>query len=185
MSFPARPPRRVAATVLVAAALGTAAFGTAHAHEYRAGSIGIDHPYAPAPPPGAPSLAGYLTLVNVGDAPDRLLGATAGFAERVEMHATMMDGDVARMRTLEDGIEIPAGATVALLPGETHLMFVDPAAGLAVGDELPVTLRFERAGETEVVFNVEDGVGPAGSADRTDHGSHDGHGAKDDGHEGH
>ena len=155
------PPRLLAA--VAAAAFATGAAGLAHAHEYRAGAIEIDHPHVPAPPPGAPSVAGYLTLVNEGDEPDRLLGATARFAGGVELHSTTMDGDVARMRTLETGIEIPGGASVPLAPNGTHLMFVDPAPGLAVGDELPVTLHFERAGDAEVVFNVEDGVVPASS----------------------
>ena len=161
---------RIAALALAAAALGA---GAGHAHEYLAGAIEIDHPHAPAPPPGAPSLAGYLTLVNASDAPDRLLGASADFAERVELHATTMDGDVARMRRLEDGIEIPAGATVALAPGGTHLMFVGPEPGIVVGDELVVTLVFERAGRTEVTFEVEDGA----RVSETSHGGHGGHGS--------
>ena len=141
------------------------------AHEYRSGAIEIDHPQAPAPPPGAPGLAGYLTLANTGDEPDRLLGATAAFAAAVELHATTMDGDVARMRRLDDGIALPPGATVALVPNATHLMFVDPVPGIVVGDALPVTLEFERAGSVEVVFNVEDGV-PAAPMDHEgmDHG---------------
>ena len=152
-----------AAALAVAAVAAPSAAGLAHAHEFRAGDIEIGHPHAPAPPPGAPSVAGYMTLVNEGDEPDRLLGATARFAGRVELHSTTMDGDVARMRMLETGIEIPGGASVPLAPNGTHLMFVDPAPGLAVGDELPVTLHFERAGDAEVVFDVEDGVVPASS----------------------
>ena len=169
-------------------ALATGAVGPAHAHEYRAGDIGIEHPHAPAPPPGAPSVAGYLTLVNGGDEPDRLLGATAGFAARVELHATMLDDDVARMREMKTGIEIPAGTSVPLEPNGTHLMFVDPAPGLAVGDELPVTLHFERAGDAEVVFNVEGGVVPAPSHEGHDMDHDTGHDTGHDvpaSHEGH
>ena len=179
--------RLVPALALAVAAL---AIGPSSAHEYRAGALEIDHPYAPAPPPGAPSVAGYLAIANGGDAPDRLLGATADFAERVELHATTIDGDVARMRRLEGGIEIPAGATVELAPGGTHLMFVGPERGLAVGDELAVTLAFERAGEVGVTFNVEDGAELSET-------SHEGHGgasgdgvqtdadAAEDAHDGH
>ena len=165
----------------LAGALALFLAAAAGAHEYRAGTIEIDHPQAPAPPPGAPSLAGYMTLVNTGDAPDRLLGATAAFAGAVELHSTTMDGDVARMRRLADGIELPPGATVALVPNAAHLMFVDPVPGIAVGDTLPVTLEFERAGPVEVVFNVEDGV-PAAPMDHEgmDHGETD-HGGMDHG----
>ncbi len=147
--------------------LGAAAAG---AHEYEAGEIDIDHPYVPAPPPGAPSVAGYLTLANTGDTDDVLIGASADFAERVEVHTTVMDGDVARMRELESGVELPAGTTVGLVPNRTHLMFVGPRPGIVVGDALPATLHFEVAGDVEVVFDVEDGAVLGGDA--MDHGDH-------------
>lgn len=162
-----------ARTALLALAL-LAAGGVAGAHEYRVGDIEIAHPHSPAPPPGAPSIAGYLTLENEGDTADRLLGATVAFAGKVEMHTTTMDGDVARMRELADGIEIPPGAAVALVPNGTHLMFVDPEPGILVGDKLSATLHFERAGDVDVTFNVEDGATMQGEG--MDHGMD--HGAK-------
>ena len=52
--------------------------GGVQAHEFKAGSIDILHPWSRATPPGAKVAAGYLTLVNRGTQADRLLGAENG-----------------------------------------------------------------------------------------------------------
>ena len=48
---------------------------------------------------------------NTGDVPDRLVSASSGIAERVELHTHIMDGDVMRMREVEGGIPLPPGET--------------------------------------------------------------------------
>ena len=51
---------------------------------------------------------------------------------------------------------VPAGETVTLEPGGYHVMFVGLAGDpFEVGDAFPATLVFEKAGEIEVVFEVE------------------------------
>ena len=146
-------------------ALAAAAF-PAQAHGFRLGALAIGHPYARATVPGQPAGAGYLKLDNQGPADERLLGASAAtVAERVELHTMAMEGDVMRMRS-PDAIDLPAGGSVELKPGGTHLMLVGLKAPLKAGDKFPLTLRFEKAGQVEVVVNVE----APGTADR--HGAH-------------
>lgn len=71
--------------------------------------------------PGQETTVGYLTLRNTG-ARDRVLTAVASDAARaVEMHTTVRDGDVVRMRRLSE-VVIPAGETVRFEPGGRHLM---------------------------------------------------------------
>ena len=94
----------------------------------------------------------YLTLQSAQA--DRLLGASTPVAGSVELHRMSMDGDVMRMRSL-DAIDLPAGRSVALKPGGTHLMLVGLKAPLKAGEKFPLKLRFEKAGEVEVVVNVE------------------------------
>jgi len=139
-------------TTALALALATPSILFAHAFEI--GELSIDHPWAAPPPPGAPTVAGYLSVTNDGEQADRLLGATAAFAEAVEMHESRIEDDVASMRELLDGVVIPAGETVRFEPTGKHLMFVAPEP-LVEGDVRRVTLRFERAGELEVRFSVE------------------------------
>ena len=74
-------------------------------------------------------------------------------AQRVELHSMNMKGDVMEMRQV-DAIELPAGKTVELKPGGLHLMFMGLKQPLAVGSKVPVTLRFEKAGDVNVEFDV-------------------------------
>jgi copper(I)-binding protein len=60
-----------------------------------------------------------------------------------------------RMRPVEGGLAIPADGRVVLQPGGLHLMFMEINAPLVAGTTFPVTLRFAKAGEIKVEFNVE------------------------------
>jgi copper(I)-binding protein len=66
-----------------------------------------------------------------------------------------MDGNVMKMRELEKGLEIPAGATVMLKPGSFHIMFVGLKAPFAKDTKVPVTLVFEKAGSLDIELAVE------------------------------
>ncbi len=134
----------------------------ASAHEYTLGSLTIGHPYARPTVPGQSVGGGFLSIANKG-ADDRLLSATSAAAKSVEMHSMSMDGDVMRMRQV-DAIALPAGKTVDLKPGALHLMFMGLKAPLKPGDTLPVTLKFEKAGEVKVTVNVQAPGADAGMA---------------------
>ena len=141
-------------TVLSTLALLTLG-GTAIAHDYRVGDLHIDHPVARETPANAPVSAGYMTIRNEGAEADRLIGGTVGFADAVEIHEMVMDGDVMQMREIEGGIEIPPGEAVKLMPGGLHVMFIGMNQRLEAGQEHDGTLTFEKAGAVEVVFQVE------------------------------
>ena len=64
------------------------------------------------------------------------------------------EGTMTTMRELKNGITIPAGGSVALKPTGNHLMFVDLSSPLSVGDTVPVTLTFEKAGTMQVDLPV-------------------------------
>jgi copper(I)-binding protein len=158
-----------AKSLLLAAALALAASG-APAHDYKAGAITINHPWARATPQGASVGAGYLTLTNTGTTPDRLVGATAAAAEHVELHQmTMVDG-VMRMRPVKDGIELKPGQTVELKSGAFHLMLVDLKQPLQQGQRVKGTLTFEKGGTVDIEFAVEGIGGPARAAPAAGHG---------------
>lgn len=53
-----------------------------------------------------------------------------------------------------NGLPLPAKGVLELKPGAAHLMFVDINRPLMAGDTIPVTLRFERAGERRVELRV-------------------------------
>jgi copper(I)-binding protein len=142
--------RRFAATLLASAVLATPAF----AQSYRVGSLEIEQPWTRATAPTAPTAGGYLKIVNTGTTADRLVAVRSTASARTEIHEMKMDGSVMRMRELEKGLEIPAGATVMLQPGGYHVMFMQLKEPFKEGAKVPVTLVFEKAGSVDVVFTV-------------------------------
>jgi len=116
-----------------------------------AAQIAVEDAWIRATPPGAKTAAGYLVIR--ADAADRLVSVSSPAAERVTTHITVHEGDVARMREVK-GYDVPAGGTLELKPGGAHLMFVNIKASFKEGDKVPLTLRFERAGELKTELHV-------------------------------
>jgi periplasmic copper chaperone A len=117
------------------------------------GQVEIEKPWIRATAPGIKIAAGYLTVRNKSAAPDRLVGGTSPVAARVETHVHIKDGEIMRMREVK-GYDIPARGSLELKPGGAHLMLVELKQPLKEGDTVPVTLKFERAGEIKVDFHV-------------------------------
>ena len=157
-------------SILLAAALALAV-SSVSAHEYKAGSIEIKHPWARATPKGSEVGGGYMKLVNTGTTPDRLIGGSNAVAGKFEIHEMSMDGGVMRMRQLPNGIEIKPGQTVELKPGSYHLMFIGLRQPFEQGKRVKGTLRFEKAGTVEVEYAVEAIGGTPGAG----HDEHKGH----------
>lgn len=133
-----------------------AACAPALAHDYQAGEVRIDHPYARATVPGQPSGAAYVTLENHGKTADRLIAADSPAAKKTEIHTMAMEGNVMRMRQV-DGIELAPAATVVMKPGDGyHIMLLGLTQPLKAGDKLPLTLTFEKAGKVQLSVLVED-----------------------------
>jgi copper(I)-binding protein len=141
---------RIALTVLAVALAFPAV-----AHDYKLGSLEIIQPWTRATPATAQTGGGFLTITNNGTAPDRLVSARSTASDKVEVHEVRMDGNVMKMRELEKGLEIPAGATVMLKPGGYHIMFVGLKAPFAKDTKVPMTLVFEKAGSLDVELAVE------------------------------
>lgn len=140
-------------TLLFVAALAVAV--PALAHEYSVGALRIGHPWSRPSPVGAPAGAGYMTVTNTGSTEDRLTGGSTPVAARLEIHEMSMTGGVMKMRPVTGGLVIPAGDTATLAPGGYHVMFIGLKAPLKVGDHVPATLQFQKAGSVEVDFLVQ------------------------------
>jgi copper(I)-binding protein len=123
------------------------------ASEIAAGELRIDRPWSRAAGANANG-AGFMTIRNTGSQPDRLLSASTPGARVVELHTHIREGDVMRMRPVND-IPLPPGQTVQLRPGGLHVMLIGLTGPLNRGASLPLTLRFERAGEVQVTLAIE------------------------------
>jgi copper(I)-binding protein len=129
--------------------------GAVHAHEFKVGSLVVDHPWTRATPGGAKVAGGYMIITNNGTQADRLIGGTLPQAGRFELHEMRMEGDVMKMRPLPKGLEIKPGQTVKLEPGGHHVMFTGLKAPLKQGEKIKGRLTFEKAGTVEVEYIVE------------------------------
>ena len=79
-----------------------AGIGTASAHSYKLGALEIGHPWARATPPTAPTGGGFLSVTNTGTTPDRLISVSSPAAGAVQVHEMKMEGNVMRMRELDE-----------------------------------------------------------------------------------
>lgn len=144
------------------ALLLTFAFGSpVLAHDYAIGGLKIDHPWARPAVSGAVTGAGYLILTNTGKTADRLTGGTTPVASTLEIHEMSMTDGVMRMRPLANGLSIAPGQVVELKPGSYHIMLIGLKRPLNLGDKVPVTLRFEKAGSLKLDLVVQ---APSGSS---------------------
>lgn len=84
----------------------------------------------------APMAAGYLDIGNRSGADIRITRVSSPEYESVEIHETVVENDIARMRRIPV-LEIEDGETVVLERGGKHLMLMKP-----VGTPGPVTLNF-------------------------------------------
>src|SRR5262249_36152028 len=102
--------------LLLAAMLPLVLPSPAAAENFSIGQIEVDNPWTRATPRGSPVAGAYLTIVNKGTAPDRLIGGSMVGAAQFQVHQMIEEGGVAKMRPVDGGLEIKPGQTVELKP---------------------------------------------------------------------
>lgn len=120
-----------------------------------AGPIAVTDAWVRATPNGAPTGAAYLTVTNKGSAPDRLLGGETPVARTVQIHEMSMSNGVMHMAEVTGGAVIAPGASLKLQPGGWHLMLIGLKSTLSEGGQVPLTLRFEKAGAVKLTLPVK------------------------------
>jgi len=123
------------------------------AHEFQVGNININHPYVRFAVSTGPA-AGYMTIVNTGEENDKLIKIETSIATNSEFHMTNIYNSQATMERV-DFIELPAQKARSLKPGGYHIMFMDLNTELKVGKNIDAKLFFEKNGEIEIAFEVE------------------------------
>ena len=168
MTFLTRAFSRTAFTTIAAAAFIAISAGAGFAHEFKLGSLEIDHPWSRETPDGAKVAAGYFIVKNHGTTADRLVAVTGEIAGKSEIHEMSVDANgVMTMRPVSGGLEIPAGGEAALKPGSYHVMFLSLTRQTKKGEKFKGTLTFEKAGTVDVEFAVD---APAGKSEHEGHG---------------
>ncbi|MGH8680947.1 MAG: copper chaperone PCu(A)C [Burkholderiales bacterium] len=126
--------------------------------------VRVSGAWVPPTVPGQTVGAAYMHLRSPQDA--TLVKVEADVAAAAEVHRMTTVNDVMRMRKL-DQLDLPAGRTVELSPGATHLMLVDLRQPLKAGDSVKLRLTVRLADGRTVRETV---VAPV--VQRASHGSH-------------
>ncbi|MDI3903604.1 copper chaperone PCu(A)C [Pseudomonas aeruginosa] len=135
-----------------AALLAVSAF--AQAHEYNAGQLHIEHPWALALPPTSPNGAAYFVVQNHGKENDTLLGVDTPRAASAEVHEHVHKNGMMSMQKV-DSVDVAPGKDLRFAPGGYHLMLMGLKQPLVAGERFPLTLHFRKAGDVPVEIVVE------------------------------
>lgn len=95
-----------------------------------------------AVPPGSEETAIFMTVVNPGQKPVRVVGGSLPGADRVTPMLTTKEAGRMGMKDTPF-LEIPAGGRAVLRPGGDHLMVYGLKKTLKPGKTAALTLRFE------------------------------------------
>jgi copper(I)-binding protein len=100
-------------------------------------------------------MAAYMTIANQGHEADVLKRVHTKTAKAVEINQPTVTADgVMQMRKVEGGLPIKAGASLVFEPGGTQLMLLGLTDALDAGEQLLLTLEFDRAGPVDVLVPV-------------------------------
>ncbi len=75
------------------------------------------------------------------------------------LHRSVSENGTARMEMVPN-VVVPPHGTVTFSPGGYHLMCMSPAAAIAPGQSVPVSLRFNDGTSLSVKFPVYGAKGP-------------------------
>ncbi len=141
------------------------------AHEVVVSNLQIIHPHIPQPAASAKAAGGFMTIVNTGSQPDRLIGIETDIAAKAEVHESKVDANGVGTMEHVEALEIPAGGTVSLEHGGYHIMLMGLTGPLSAGEMHKAVLIFQKVGRVEIEFEVDAPVG----MEKMDH-SNMGHG---------
>ena len=92
--------------------------------------------------PGGRAAVAYFRLENHCYAGQVVSSAHSPFAAHALLHGHDVDeAGTARMTVIENGIPVPAGATVSFGPGRFHVMLLGLQEEFLVGDTVTLTLK--------------------------------------------
>jgi hypothetical protein len=106
-------------------------------------------------PPSSPVAAAYMTIKNNGTSDDKLLRVTSSISGSTMIHETVVDDQGVASMNMVDALVIPAGKSVVLKPGGTHIMLMDLKEPVTGKEKIELDLKFENAGDMKVEAPVK------------------------------
>jgi copper(I)-binding protein len=127
-----------------------------HALAETSGVTALDA-WARPSPGGTTNGAAYVTLEG-GAQPDQLIGASTPVASTAEVHETIDDKGIMRMRSAPS-VTVSPGQTVTFAPGGYHIMLMGLKKPLVASQNFPLTLKFAHAAPVTLDVQVRTTAG--------------------------
>lgn len=117
--------------------------------------------------PGNLPAGGYLTLINTGDQPVRLIKASSPDYALVSIHRTVTQDGTSQMAPVSE-ILIPPHSSLQFATAGYHLMLQQPKRTLNPGDHVAVTLNFgDGSAPLSAQFQLRQPDGAAAKPDKS------------------
>ena len=100
-------------------------------------------------PPSVPNTAAYFSIKNSSDTTKILIGASADFATKAEIHNHIMVNDMMRMEQQSE-VVINPGQSVHFAPGGLHIMLFGLKQPLSEGESVAISLQ-TKDGESIII----------------------------------
>jgi copper(I)-binding protein len=104
-------------------------------------------------PPGVPNTAAYFSVQNSSDTDQILIGASADFATKAEIHNHILVDDMMRMQQQSE-VVIKPGETVQFAPGGLHIMLFGLKEPLLEGQSVAISLQTQDGESIIITANV-------------------------------
>lgn len=126
---------------------------TAQAADYPLGNLQVLAPQSRETAPVAPTAVVYFTLRNTGPQPDRLLGVDTPLAGRAQLHGMASHDGLMDMQPVTS-VALPANSDTRFANRGYHVMLLDLTGHPRDGQQFPLNLHFEKAGDVQVQVEV-------------------------------
>lgn len=111
--------------------------------------IVVEDPWVRDVPPVAKTTAAFMKIKNTGNEEDTLIGVVSDVAEMAEIHETVTDDGIVRMRKI-GSLSVPPGSTVILKPMGKHIMLMGLKESLKKVGKVRIVLIFRKSGRIVV-----------------------------------
>lgn len=111
--------------------------------------IVVEDPWVREVPPVSTMSAAFMKVRNMGDEDDFLVGARSDVSRVTEIHTTVMEEGMMKMRRMRE-VRVPAGGSVEFEPMGKHIMLIDLKRPLRAEERVRITLIFKKSGEITV-----------------------------------
>jgi copper(I)-binding protein len=104
-------------------------------------------------PPGVPNTAAYFSIQNSSDTDQILIGASADFATKAEIHNHILVDDMMRMQQQSE-VVIKPGETLQFAPGGLHIMLFGLKQPLLEGQSVAISVHTQDGESIIITANV-------------------------------